>query len=140
MIRTDWNGTSHNGFTWQPKGKWTEALDWNTKPECNGGLFGQSPKASGFCKQGTRLVLCETKGEQIVVDGEKVKVRFAKIIAVNGEIPFEFFKLPSLSLDLSGCDIKGITLPESIGGWLDLRGCDIKGITLPESIKSKVIR
>jgi hypothetical protein len=38
------------------------------------------------------------------------------------------------SLDLRGCDLKGITLPTSIGGYLDLRGCDLKGITLPTSI------
>jgi uncharacterized protein YjbI with pentapeptide repeats len=37
-------------------------------------------------------------------------------------------------LDLSGCDLKGITLPTSIGGSLHLRGCDLKGITLPTSI------
>jgi uncharacterized protein YjbI with pentapeptide repeats len=39
-----------------------------------------------------------------------------------------------VSLDLRGCDLKGITLPTSIGGYLDLRGCDLKGITLPTSI------
>ena len=38
------------------------------------------------------------------------------------------------SLDLSGCDLKGVKLPESIGGSLDLRGCDLKGVNLPESI------
>jgi len=37
-------------------------------------------------------------------------------------------------LDLSGCDVKGLTLPTSIGGWLDLSGCDVKGLTLPTSI------
>jgi len=38
------------------------------------------------------------------------------------------------SLDLSCCDLKGITLPTSVGGSLDLRGCDLKGITLPTSV------
>ncbi len=38
------------------------------------------------------------------------------------------------SLDLSGCDLKGITLPTTIGGSLYLRGCDLKGITLPTTI------
>ena len=37
-------------------------------------------------------------------------------------------------LDLSGCDLKGITLPTSVGGYLDLSGCDLKGIKLPESV------
>ena len=44
------------------------------------------------------------------------------------------------SLDLSGCDLKGITLPTSVGGSLDLSGCDLKGITLPDALKSKVIQ
>ena len=38
------------------------------------------------------------------------------------------------SLYLSGCDLKGIKLPESVGGALDLSGCDLKGIKLPESV------
>jgi hypothetical protein len=42
------------------------------------------------------------------------------------------------SLDLSGCDLKGITLPTSVGGWLDLRGCDLKGITLPTSVTRSI--
>jgi len=37
-------------------------------------------------------------------------------------------------LDLSGCDLKGIKLPESVGGNLYLRGCDLTGIKLPESV------
>ena len=37
-------------------------------------------------------------------------------------------------LDLSGCDLSGITLPTSVGGSLDLRGCDLSGITLPTSV------
>src|SRR3546814_630111 len=38
------------------------------------------------------------------------------------------------SLPICGCDLTGITLPQSIGGSLDLRGCDLTGITLPQSI------
>ena len=37
-------------------------------------------------------------------------------------------------LDLSGCDLNGITLPTSVGGSLDLSGCDLNGITLPTSV------
>ncbi len=116
----DNNGESYNGFQWNPIGQWTKASDWHTKAECTGGLFGQSPKAHGFCKAGSRLVLCETRGEQIVVDNEKVKVRYAKIIAVNNKIPLIFL--------------------ESFGGSLYLRGCDLKGITLPPHLGQKVIK
>ena len=38
------------------------------------------------------------------------------------------------SLYLRGCDLSGVTLPQSIGGWIDLRGCDLSGVTLPQSI------
>ena len=38
------------------------------------------------------------------------------------------------SLDLSGCDLSGVTLPTSVTGWLDLRGCDLSGVTLPASV------
>ena len=39
-----------------------------------------------------------------------------------------------LDLDLRGCDLKGVTLPTTVGGWLDLRGCDLKGVTLPATV------
>ena len=53
------------------------------------------------------------------------------------------------SLYLSGCDLSGVTLPQSVGGWLDLSGCDLpqsvtrsldlsgcdlSGVTLPQSV------
>ena len=44
------------------------------------------------------------------------------------------------SLDLSGCDLKGITLPTSVGGSLDLSGCDLKGITLPTNLQSRIVQ
>ena len=31
-------------------------------------------------------------------------------------------------LDLRGCDLKGVTLPTTVGGSLYLRGCDLKEI------------
>ena len=40
------------------------------------------------------------------------------------------------SLLSRGCDLSKITaLPTSIGGYLYLSGCDLKGITLPKNIK-----
>ena len=52
-------------------------------------------------------------------------------------------KLPTTiggSLNLSGCDLKGITLPTTIGGSLYLSGSDLKGITLPTTIGSLDLR
>ena len=39
------------------------------------------------------------------------------------------------SLDVGGCDLKGIKLPTSICGSLYVRGCDLKGIKLPENVE-----
>jgi hypothetical protein len=122
MIRFDNDGKSYNGFKWKPTGQWTEAPDWHTKAECNGGLFGQNAKAYGFYKPGSRLVLCETKGEQIVVDKNKVKVQFAKIIALNDKIPPVFLECVGGSLYLRGYQHPlpaGLT---SVGGSLYLEG------------------
>ena len=38
------------------------------------------------------------------------------------------------SLDLRGCDLSGVTLPQSIVGSLYMSGCDLSGVTLPQSI------
>ena len=139
MIRQSDSGRGYAGFVWAPKGEWTTCPRWKKnsgkKPDCdNGGLFGQSPLASGHMSQGNRIELCETD-EQFAVGDDKVKTARARIVAIDGEIPPEFFAaVPNLALDLSGCDLKGITLPTSVGGWLDLSGCDLKGITLPTSV------
>ena len=42
------------------------------------------------------------------------------------------------SLDLRGCDLTGVTLPQSVEGSLDLRGCDLTGVTLPQSVGGSV--
>jgi len=131
MIRTDNNGESYKGFTWKPLGQWTIAPDWDELPRCGGGLHGQNDTAFGCATDGRRLVLCEID-QMVVIDKDKVKTNKAKIVAINTEIPPQF--LTKVSIDLRGCDLKGITLPQSIGGYLYLRDCDLKGITLPQSI------
>jgi hypothetical protein len=125
MLRFDNEGVSYAGFRWNGVGRWTEALDWNPKARCGNGLHGQSPKGAGFCQTGERMVLCETKGKQVVVDGNKVKVRYAKIIAVNDDIPVEFFEnLASVGgyLYLEGYNHPLPANLASVGGYLYLRG------------------
>ena len=107
MIRFDNDGVAFGGFRWKGIDEWTEASDWNTTPTCGHGLHGQNPKAAGHCTYGSRMVLCETKGEQIIIENNNVIVKYAKIIAVNEEIPLEF-----------------ITGLASVGGSLYLRGYD----------------
>ena len=118
MIRMDDDGLSYAGFQWAAIGKWTTAPDWDASPECGRGLHGQNAKANGYCQAGTRLVLVETAGEQVVIDDNKCKVRRAKIVAVNSDIPSEF--VACCALDLSKCTAP---LPQltQIGGYADLR-------------------
>jgi len=92
MLRFDDDGVSYAGFRWNGIGEWTEASDWKTKAECGNGLHGQSPKGAGYCQSSSRMVLCETEGEHIVIDKDKMKVRRAKIIAINEDIPVLFLK------------------------------------------------
>ena len=156
MIRTDNGGTSYGGFCWQPKGRWTVAPDWNPKPECGNGLHGQHVSAGGFRGKWTkRAIACRIDADKVVQIGDdKIKVRRAKIIAVNNLSclpPMAFSgsldlsvctgltRLPDgltvgRSLYLSGCT--GLTaLPDGlrVGGWLDLSGCT--GLTrLPDGL------
>jgi hypothetical protein len=110
MIRFDNDGKSYNGFKWEPIGEWTEAPDWNRKEQCGNGLHGQSPKGAGYCQRGSRMVLCETKGQQVVIGGDKVKVQYAMIVATNQDIPAVF--------------IENLT---QVGGSLDLDGYNHPG-------------
>jgi|SRR3990172_1572954 len=87
MVRFSNDGVSHDGFKWNQIGEWTEAPDWNTKPVCSGGLFGQNLNGSGYCKPGSRFEFCEID-LLVKVDGEKVKTNKARILAVN-ETAFE---------------------------------------------------
>jgi hypothetical protein len=100
MIRMDHDGVSFGEFRWAPIGEWTAAPDWTAEAECEGGLFGQGPGDGehSYCKPGTRLVLCETRGPRIRVDGNKIKVPAARIVAVDGMIPARFFGHVSLHL------------------------------------------
>ena len=117
MLRMDDDGVAYGGFRWSPLGEWTET-EWSEKPTCNsGGLFGQNSLAAGYCKAGTRLVLCETEGSQVVVEDNKIKVKRARIIAINEDIPTEFFAVKDVSLDLRRYT-GGQPALTSVGGYL----------------------
>ena len=99
MIRFDNDGEGYGGFKWNPLGEWTEAPDWNTKAECSGGLFGQSPDCNGFCTSRTDMVLCEID-TIIEVEGNKIKTNKALRLATNKDIPAVFLNGFSGNLDL----------------------------------------
>jgi hypothetical protein len=135
MIRADNDGTSPNkkagGFRWPEPGAWIRAADFNTRKECGGGLHGQDRTWGGH-GEGRRLLFCEWRGGYVGgIDGNKMKAEEARILLV-GELPAGL--ICDGALGLSGCDLKGIALPESVGGWLYLNGCDLEGITLPRSV------
>jgi hypothetical protein len=138
MIRTEKEGgiSPSRNFQWEPIGHWTTAPDWNNKPSCGHGLHGQASEAGGQGVNAKIIVFCETSGERVIIDGNKIKVPKARRLTV-GKLPIGL-KFES-SLDLRGCDLKGITLPQSVGGSLDLSDCDLKDITLPPAFKNKII-
>ena len=92
MLRSSKNGTSYNGFKWKHLGKWTEAPDWNAIPACGNGLHGETSEFHGFGFQYHRLELCEYEGKAVSINGDKVKVKKARIIAIGKDIPEIAFK------------------------------------------------
>ena len=91
MLRSSNDGKSHDGYTWPLLGQWATASDWNDRAECGGGFHGNAPEAHGAGFFYSRLELVETRGPRIVIDGDKIKVRSARIVAVNEDIPLEAF-------------------------------------------------
>ena len=85
MVRTDNDGKSYSGFEWNGVGVWTEAPDWNAAACCGYGLHGQGPGGYGYWHDGTRFVFCETGKERVTVEGNKVKVKRARILYVGAE-------------------------------------------------------
>ena len=130
MIRMDTDGKSHEGFQWNPINEWTEAFDWNERPECGGGLHGQNESAWGYVNIGNRLCLCEVE-KFVKIDNEKGKAKRAMIVAINENIPAKYLEYTSISL------IKDATLnlpqAKKIGGDIHME----KGGTLhlPQSKK-----
>jgi len=121
MIRSENKGgvspsANAAGFKWKPIGQWTIAPDWRPIRECGHGLHGQASEAGGYNDGGKYIVFCETRGTRVKIDSNKIKVGKARRLLVG--------KLPT-----------GLTFNSS----LDLSGCDLKGITLPNKLKNKVI-
>ena len=166
MLRRDYDGVSHAGFTWRPVGELTVAPDWDPDRACGGGLHGVGPTSTGYYTDGRRLVFCAVPAVRVSIDShnvkcaddgavQKIKVPAARVLLVN-ELP-EGLSVGG-SLDLRGTQItqlpEGLSvggslylrgtqitqLPEglSVGGYLYLRGTQIT--QLPEGLAKQVIR
>ncbi len=150
MIRFDDDGISYGGFRWKGLGRWTVAPDWNTEPECKGGLFGQSPTCNGLCVLNTTMALCEV--DKVVEANHMIKTNRAMRLATNEDIPVVFISEFGISLVLKKYDhplpegfthcgrslwLKGYKHPlpagfTHCGGYLDLEDYDYplpKGFT-----------
>ena len=143
MVRTDNDGAGYGGFRWAPVGEWTECPRWSekTRADCeSGGLFGQGPGGYGHAQPGTRFVFCETGPERMAVEGNKVKVRRARILYVGADAfdALSFVAGGSFpgALDLRGCTLpEGLALPQTVGGSLDLSDCTLpEGLALPQTV------
>ena len=123
-------GVGRRGFQWAPVGEWTTAPDWDPEPVCGGGLHGVNHLAAGYMTSGADVVFCETRGPQVVIDREKVKVESARRLAVNDLSACDGMSVAG-SLHLSGCSSL-TALPEglSVGWWLNLSGCSISAESL----------
>ena len=81
------DGTSHGGFKWNLEiGGITEAPDWNSEPECGGGLHGLlHGKGNGAYLNSSKdslWMVCEALGP-IVDLGDKIKTSKAKTLFVG---------------------------------------------------------
>ncbi len=88
MIRHSSSGDrpiAYNGFRWNPVGEWTECEKWDSSATCGHGLHGQAPEAGGYYGGFgyANAELIETDGDRVVVDGNKIKVKRARRVAVN---------------------------------------------------------
>ena len=153
MVRRSNKGKSYGGFLWAPIGEWTEAPDWNPRPECGGGLHGNGPESSGYWGEGNRFDFCIIE-DAIAIDDQKIKCRRAMILChtfpeklkifkgdvyLRGCTLSEGFKMPDSiggDVNLRGRTIpEGFKMPDSVGWYVDLRGCTIpEGFKMPDSV------
>ena len=91
-------------------------------------------EAAGYCA-GHYLpsgeIECRTIEGRNIAAEEEIKAKWTRFVDFFNE------RMPQSvggSLDLSGCDLKGVKLPQSVGGSLYLRDCDLKGVKLPQSV------
>ena len=109
----------------------------NTEKTLN---LGKGLWREGHFKPNGELILRLSPGEENKYDDRELKNRFLNHWSTFVEflnwciLATKQTEIYTGSLDVRGCDLKGVALPKSIGGYLDVRGCDLKGVALPKSI------
>ena len=138
----------HNGLQYKT-GLVTDVIPFNSDPAAScvpGGIYFTTLDYIGqFYKLGNKIrpLTIPKDCKDVLPDPSGDKFR-AKSVYMKEAFPKEkiFELMPDKikgSLDLGGCDLKGIKLPQSVGGSLYLGGCDLKGIKLPQNLINKVI-
>jgi hypothetical protein len=128
MLRTDNDGVSYGGFVWPGPGVWVTCPRWTDERTCEGGgFFGQAPGDGyhGYAHRGTRFALCVYEGRTKSIDGNKIAVERACIVAVESAL--ELMVTLSSGKWCGSLDLRGYGHPlpaglTTVGGWLDLRG------------------
>ena len=118
MIRSSKNGVSYNDFKWPECGLWIDCPDWDEEPECGCGFHGETKAHNGSGILYSRLELVEFRGKPIPIDGNKVKVRRARIVAIGNAIPQTAFTLCGYKIAHDGDTIS----PIKGDRWLILEG------------------
>ena len=118
MLRSSNNGKSYGDFKWPKIGEWIECPDWNNESKCGHGFHGITPEYNGFGFIYSRLELVEYAGEVVAIDNNKVKVRKARIVAINNNIPEIAFERCGYKVAHDGDTIS----PQYGKNWLILKG------------------
>ena len=126
MLRSSNNGVSYEGYRWKRKGAWNTAPDWDAAPECGHGYHGNASEAHGYGYDYGRIELHETRGQRVIIDGDKIKVRESRAVAYGAEIPREAFERCGMCMAHDGDTIS----PKHGETWYVLSGTvTVEGMT-----------
>jgi len=137
MIRRSNAGKAYGGFQWNGIGDWTEALDWDGRAVCGGGLHGCGPSSAGYYTSGIDVDFCVTGKEVVDIDGVKIKCKTAMVLARNS-LPKDLSV--GGSLGLSGTQITSLPKGLSVCWFLYLSGTQITSLPEDLSVGGRIFR
>ena len=142
MVRISDKGKAYGGFRWKDIGEWTHADVWEPTPACGQGLHGSALESWGYFSkyERGRFEFCATHGERVDIEGNKIKVSSAMILAVNNDAIRAISGVLIPYLDLSGTQITELPEGLSVGGYLDLSGTQITELPEGLSVGGSLVR